>query len=53
MDVTYAAALMRAWVRRRTEKGIAVNADAIWAHISAKWPDAEEWQREAVFQAIR
>jgi hypothetical protein len=50
MDITYAASLMRAWAARRAARGTAVTADETWTRICARWPRADEWQRERVFQ---
>lgn len=52
MDVKYATTLIRSWIARRETKGAAVSADLIWQRIREKWPRGEEWQQEAVFQAI-
>jgi len=50
MDTMYAAVLIRAWIGRRRIRGIAITADETWDRIKAKWPRAEEWQIERVFQ---
>lgn len=42
---------LRAWVKRRRDKGLEPNADAIWEHIKKTWPQLSETDAEAVFQA--
>jgi hypothetical protein len=41
---------IRAWLLRRTVKGIVVNADAHWAYIKRRWPTLSEEEREYLFQ---
>lgn len=51
MDTTYAARLIRAWVKRREDKGTVVTADAIDQRIKHNWPKASDDDVERVFQA--
>jgi hypothetical protein len=45
--------VMKMWVKRRRDKGIEPNADAIWARIKENWPYMlqEEW--EEIFQEVK
>lgn len=45
------ARVMRAWVKRRQDKGVWPNADEIWNHINKSWPMLPEDQREWIFQS--
>lgn len=44
------AAQMRAWIKRRTDKGITATSDDIWAQINKRWPELNENEREYIWQ---
>ena len=44
------AAQMRAWIKRRTDKGITVTSDMIWDRINRNWPTLHENEREYIWQ---
>jgi hypothetical protein len=50
-NIRYETNLTRAYVQRRRDRGVAVNADEIWKYIRGAWPGLTDEEQEAIFQA--
>jgi hypothetical protein len=45
--------VMKMWVKRRRDRGMEPNADAIWARIKENWPYMLQEELEEIFHEVK